>query len=284
LNQLGLQSSCISHASPSVTRPVMQPLHLGEFGQLKLKLLSEHEVSLEPKKAPTKPAPTSRPTMAPRRSTTANIAGDRSREDTKVPAPKAAPTVMVRHFSLSHSAFPFAPMHEITQVHYSDWPDFGAPASPTELLGLVETVNKYVRGSTTPSNAVGPDDALPRGQRPILVHCSAGCGRTGTFCTIDSVIDMLKRQKLAHDDDDDQMDVDTGDWVNRTDVDLVAKTVDEFRHQRLSMVQNLRQFVLCYESILQWVAAQDPEPQHQQQQHQKGKRPGLSDPRRSYHG
>ncbi len=86
---------------------------------------------------------------------------------------------------------------------------------------------------------------------------------------------MLKRQKLSHDSGNDRMDVDAGDWVNRDDVDLVAKTVDEFRHQRLSMVQNLRQFVLCYESILQWIVALESE--------QRQKRPGLPDPRRSYH-
>lgn len=243
----------------------------GEYGQLKLKNLSEREVSLEPKKSASKAAPTSRPPMAPRRSTTANIPGEKSREDAKSPLSKKTPTAMVRHFSLSHSAYPFEPMREITQIHYADWPDFGAPASPNELLGLVEQVNKYVRGSSTPS-----EDAAPRGQRPILVHCSAGCGRTGTFCTIDSVIDMLKRQKISHEKDEDRMDVDAGNWVNREDVDLVAKTVDEFRHQRLSMVQNLRQFVLCYESILQWVVAQEAE--------QRQKRPGLPDPRRSYQG
>jgi hypothetical protein len=35
LNQLGRQSSLLSQASPSVKRPVTQPLHLGELGQLK---------------------------------------------------------------------------------------------------------------------------------------------------------------------------------------------------------------------------------------------------------
>jgi len=70
------------------------------------------------------------------------------------------------------------------------------------------------------------------------------------------------------------MDVDGGDWVDRDDVDLVAKTVDDFRHQRLSMVQNLRQFVLCYESILQWLV--------QQEGSERQKRPSLRDPRRSY--
>ncbi|EXJ58756.1 hypothetical protein A1O7_06186 [Cladophialophora yegresii CBS 114405] len=248
----------------------------GEYGQLKLKQLSERQVSLESKKPANKPAPTTRPSMAPRRSTTANIAGERSREEVKSPGSRATPMAVVRDFSLSHSARPFEPMHEVTQVHYADWPDLGAPASPSELLGLVEQVNKYVRGSASPSSIVGPDEAAPKGQRPILVHCSAGCGRTGTFCTIDSVIDMLKRQKLSNDGDQDRMDVDADDWVTRDDVDLVAKTVDEFRHQRLSMVQNLRQFVLCYESILQWIVALESE--------QRQKRPGLPDPRRSYHG
>ena len=247
----------------------------GEFGQLKLKQLSEREVSLETKKPVDKPAPATRPPMAPRRSTTSNIAGDRSGEGNKSSTSKKAPTAVVRNFSLSHSAHPFEPMREITRIHYADWPDFGAPASPTELLGLVDQVNKYVRRSASSSNVAGSEEAVPKGQRPIMVHCSAGCGRTGTFCTIDSVIDMLKRQKLSHENASDRMDVDAGDWVVRDDVDLVAKAVDEFRHQRLSMVQNLRQFVLCYESILQWVAAQDVE--HGQ------KRPRLPDPRRSFH-
>lgn len=248
----------------------------GEYGALKLKQLSERQVSLETKKYSTsKPASTSRPPLGPRRSTTANILGERSQDSTKSPSSKP-PSAMVRHFTLSHSSFPFQPMREITQIQYSDWPDFGAPASPMELLGLVEQVNKYVRGSASPSGVVGPDEAAPAGQRPILVHCSAGCGRTGTFCTIDSVIDMLKRQRITHEAGENKMEVDDGDWVDRDDLDLVAKTVDDFRHQRLSMVQNLRQFVLCYESILQWLVVQDSErPQ---------KRPGLKDPRRSYHG
>jgi protein-tyrosine phosphatase len=40
--------------------------------------------------------------------------------------------------------------------------------------------------------------------------------------------------------------------------DLVEKTVEDFRLQRLSMVQSLRQFVLCYESVLEWLVEQHP--------------------------
>jgi protein-tyrosine phosphatase len=47
-------------------------------------------------------------------------------------------------------------------------------------------------------------------------------------------------------------------WTSKDDVDLIAKTVEDFRLQRLSMVQSLRQFVLCYESVLEWLVEQHP--------------------------
>jgi protein tyrosine phosphatase len=89
--------------------------------------------------------------------------------------------------------------------------------------------------------------------RKWVVHCSAGCGRTGTFCAVDSVIEILKGQRTtfrksqAH---EDAIDLDSDDWLRRDNVDLVARTVEDFRRQRLSLVQNLRQFVLCYETVL----------------------------------
>jgi len=51
---------------------------------------------------------------------------------------------------------------------------------------------------------------------------------------------------------------DTGDldtaWLDDDTIDLIAQTVEDFRGQRLSMVQSLRQFVLCYETVLEWIA------------------------------
>lgn len=49
-----------------------------------------------------------------------------------------------------------------------------------------------------------------------------------------------------------------GEWTLRDDDDLIEKTVEDFRLQRLSMVQSLRQFVLCYESVLEWLVEQHP--------------------------
>lgn len=59
-------------------------------------------------------------------------------------------------------------------------------------------------------------------------------------------------------DHEDEEDVEARSWSLTDDVDLVAETVKDFRLQRLSMVQTLRQFVLCYESALEWVVGESP--------------------------
>jgi protein tyrosine phosphatase len=244
----------------------------GNYGPLKLKLLSEKRVSLEPRtsrrsssvSSSTKiPADHShRPSLSPHRSTRPDPSLKQANIENTAPSASDPPAVIVRHFTLSHSAFPFQPMREITQLQYTQWPDFGAPAVPTAILNLVEQVNKYIRPGTQDRSS---SHAAEPGQRPIIVHCSAGCGRTGTFCTIDSVIDMLKRRRDAQQKGGDDMDIDEqDDWVNRDDIDLVAMAVEEMRKQRLSMVQNLRQFVLCYESVLEWIV----EEQQKGQQHE----------------
>lgn len=211
--------------------------------------------------------------------------------------------MVIRKFALSHSAHPFAPMREVTHLDYPSWPDFGVPAQPSHLLALVELANVMQRAALpVDANAIAATVATERGvtpnwyeepesdnnSRPMLVHCSAGCGRTGTFCTVDSVIDMMKRERIASlsanerkdNDGDTNMDGVTApastvripstrgggngrdngsdtaldvSWVGDGSIDLIARTVEDFRSQRLSMVQSLRQFVLCYETITEWV-------------------------------
>lgn len=229
----------------------------GEYGPLKIKSISDKKVNLEATKTPY-PATTlmKRPSLGQRRSTNPHSMAEKN-DATEVESPTSdTPFVQIRKFTLSHNAFPFQPMREITQLQYSGWPDFGAPAHPAHLLSIIEQTGKFIRG-TNPNGAISANEPEPEGQRPMVVHCSAGCGRTGTFCTVDSVIDMLKRQRTEREEEGDRMDVDSEDnWINRDDQDLVAKAVDDFRHQRLSMVQSLRQFVLCYESVLEWLVSQ----------------------------
>lgn len=165
------------------------------------------------------------------------------------------PCIIVRHFGLSHSAFPFQPLREVTQLQYPYWPDFGTTSQPSHLLQLVDECNAIIRA--TSNTCFDTRKAMPTEHRPVLVHCSAGCGRTGTFCTVDSVLDMLKRQHSARKTEPREISEwpDTG-WIYNDNVDLIAKTVADFRTQRPSMIQNLNQFVLCYESVLEWMVVQ----------------------------
>jgi tyrosine-protein phosphatase 2/3 len=253
------------------------------FGPLHLTFLSEHRASIEPSKIHHH---RERPSAHRRHSSKNSISRVSSpKTETTQPPVSERPYIIVRRFTLSHDDEPFARMREITHLQYSNWPDFGAPAHPAHLLGIVEQTNAVVRAS----HAGSPSGPAPGDSRPIIVHCSAGCGRTGTFCTMDSVIDMLKRQRAAklrsgkvtqsiamdispttprrHSSsffgqttlaNQSSSDIDLGDWLYNEDIDLVEKVVRDFRLQRLSMVQSLRQFVLCYESIIEWLAEHSP--------------------------
>jgi tyrosine-protein phosphatase 2/3 len=255
------------------------------YGHLDLNLLSERKASLEPSKIH-RNREQWRPMLGQRRSTNPPKPANLAREATVSPS-SDQPYVTVRKFSLLNSDEPFEPMREITQLQYSHWPDFGAPAHPTHLLGLIEQCDAVCRQV----NGGSPSSPDPPNVRPVIVHCSAGCGRTGTFCTVDSVLDMLKRQRQSRNvrhstpmqldplspnpklqgspmntDDkpaparraSDAKDEKEDDWVRADDLDLIEETVQDFRLQRLSMVQSLRQFVLCYETVLEWLLEQHP--------------------------
>ncbi len=271
-----------------------------QYGSINLDVLSEKRASLEMsrihahlKKRPALPKRASSRADQPK--------GPLATLDPKEDPPASdQPYVIVRKFTLSHDRHPFAPVREITQLQYSAWPDFGAPAHPAHLLGLVEQTDAVVRSLSPSYSSEDPEPG--ENERPVMVHCSAGCGRTGTFCTVDSVIDMLKRQRVArvrkgkragtpmevdehghglrgsqevekarrgsgvggdffrsqYQADDHEGEGIDGPWVEAEDVDLVEKTVEDFRRQRLSMVQSLRQFVLCYESVMEWLSEQSP--------------------------
>ncbi|KAL8806946.1 MAG: hypothetical protein Q9200_004863 [Gallowayella weberi] len=254
----------------------------GNYGCFKVQTIGERRVSLDSPKAPMGDgvgaqlnsrigsggpgmldlASPERPGHGRRRSTTFSNAVSSQADRAPPPLDPDAPHVIVRKLLLSHDAQPYAPMREITQLQYTSWPDFGAPAHPLHVLGLVELCAEVMRSYDSSQRL---DDPAPEGQRPVVVHCSAGCGRTGTFCTVDSVIDMMKRQRQAglEKDDADRMRMKRSDkeddWIASDADDLIVKAVEDFRLQRLSMVQTLRQFVLCYESMLEWVVTQMPE-------------------------
>ncbi|EEB13489.1 tyrosine-protein phosphatase non-receptor type, putative [Pediculus humanus corporis] len=80
-------------------------------------------------------------------------------------------------------------VREIYHFQFTSWPDYGTPHSALAMLDFLERVRLQqanmvaLLGDTWAGHPRGP---------PIVVHCSAGIGRTGTFCTIDICISRLQ--------------------------------------------------------------------------------------------
>ena len=132
--------------------------------------------------------------------------------------------IIVRKLSVQHGDH----VRKITHLQYTGWTDFGVPDQPTGILQLVARADEAARYYQYRNKDVGP----------MTVHCSAGCGRSGTFCVIDTII-----QRLWHEQD----------VYSSGTTDKIMQTVNRFREQRMSMVQTHRQFVFCYEAILWWL-------------------------------
>ncbi|KAF7731545.1 hypothetical protein EC973_009309 [Apophysomyces ossiformis] len=119
----------------------------------------------------------------------------------------------------------------LTHLQYTGWMDFGVPDTPIGTLQIVYAADE----AQTLHEQQQAEEINPIAVGPMIVHCSAGCGRSGAFCTIDTVLRKLCREQVS------------------SNQDMLLDTISRFREQRLSMVQTLRQFVFCYEAIWWWI-------------------------------
>ncbi|XP_041352135.1 receptor-type tyrosine-protein phosphatase H-like isoform X5 [Gigantopelta aegis] len=101
---------------------------------------------------------------------------------------------------------------QIRHFHYKAWPDFGVPRDPTSLLRFVRTVR----------------EKLFREEGPVVVHCSAGVGRSGTFIVLDHCLQHIKEK----------------DYVD------IYGIVYKLRRERVLMVQTEQQYKFIHECIL----------------------------------
>jgi len=106
----------------------------------------------------------------------------------------------------------------VTQFHFLAWPENGIPQSTKALLEFRRKVNKSYRGRSC----------------PIIVHCSDGAGRTGTYCLIDMVLNRMSK--------------------GAKEIDIAA-TLEHIRDQRPNMVRSKQQFEFVLMAVAEEVHA-----------------------------
>ncbi|KAG5654336.1 hypothetical protein H0H81_004290 [Sphagnurus paluster] len=132
-------------------------------------------------------------------------------------------TTIKRTFALSHTRYPHLGARTVVQLQYLEWPDMNVPEDARGVLDLVKEVARAVeetdsacvtppylgirQGSGVLGESGGKKDGLDaytgiagvgRGVRPVLLHCSAGVGRTGGFIVVDAVLDAVRRELRAN--------------------------------------------------------------------------------------
>ncbi|XP_035385728.1 receptor-type tyrosine-protein phosphatase delta isoform X22 [Electrophorus electricus] len=128
-------------------------------------------------------------------------------------------TYCVRTFALYKNGS--SEKKEVRQFQFTAWPDHGVPEHPTPFLAFLRRVK-----------ACNPPDA-----GPMVVHCSAGVGRTGCFIVIDAMLERIKHEKT---------------------VDIYGH-VTLMRAQRNYMVQTEDQYVFIHDALLEAVTCGNTE-------------------------
>ncbi|XP_068725968.1 receptor-type tyrosine-protein phosphatase S-like isoform X2 [Montipora capricornis] len=110
---------------------------------------------------------------------------------------------------------------QVQQFHFLVWPDKGVPRHATAVLGLRRKVRMKHHDNRT----------------PLVVHCSAGVGRTGAFIVIDAMLESIKKKKVVD----------------------VFNYVQLLRNNRISMVQTEEQYGFIYMALLESVTCGNTE-------------------------
>ncbi|XP_054161480.1 receptor-type tyrosine-protein phosphatase mu-like [Oppia nitens] len=103
---------------------------------------------------------------------------------------------------------------EILQYHFISWPDHNVPMYACSLISFVRKMRSSVHYKPN---------------QPIVVHCSAGVGRTGTYILIDAMLEAAQHDK--------QIDI--------------LKQLCVMRQQRINLIEKLGQYIFAHQSLLE---------------------------------
>ncbi|XP_060933938.1 receptor-type tyrosine-protein phosphatase C-like isoform X2 [Limanda limanda] len=130
----------------------------------------------------------------------------------KLNSEEICPDYTIRHLSLTNKREKSSD-REVTHIQFMSWPDHGVPSEPHLLLKLRRRVNAFKNFFSG----------------PIVVHCSAGVGRTGTYIGIDAMMEAMEVEGR---------------------VDIYGYMV-RLRRQRCLMVQVEAQYILIHQALVE---------------------------------
>ncbi|XP_042564795.1 receptor-type tyrosine-protein phosphatase C isoform X2 [Clupea harengus] len=131
----------------------------------------------------------------------------------KIKKEELCPDYIIRHLTIINLKDK-STEREVTHIQFTSWPDHGVPSEPHLLLKLRRRVNSF-------SNFFSG---------PIVVHCSAGVGRTGTYIGIDAMMESLNAEGV---------------------MDIYGYVV-KMRRQRCLMVQVEAQYILIHQALIEF--------------------------------